>query len=796
MNPMPEPHYISYDFKSKGISLLSKEQENFYITNIKNHLNNSIKGYDSQKLYEQDIILFGFNEELFNNKESKENKNILVPTLQKLLETIEQNENYDFVKRQKIIIKDMATGVYNVSYKEICAVVNFIIAILKTTPKKKREKIYNKLYFEGEIPDTNLEIHGIKLQKVKINLESIKQMNICISEKNLNILEMKTRFEINIFVIKLFFLFFRVFFKNVLTLNIDLNIYEINNYFNKESNPYKIKEKRLLKLSKLYEKVVLCNLVIIKNLVKFKELSTIKFILYDSYQIELYNIIVKYFSKNSEIPNNDNNNNTEEVAIPAFTNKILFFDHLIQKQIKNYLEFNIDINALDPLLFLNVNLLLYQYKNIINTSINFFNFDKVNLRKTLLNSYYFFLYLKENEKEKEINMINPLPQKFYPDKINSIFESDYKIYYNYINNINDFKNKLLLRDEEIPNELFPYFNYNLNLLLFILIEKFKLDKNNQNSLSLNFQSINDSITNLHSYNNYNCAILSFIFNLFQELETNSNLENLCVLEIYLDDLSEKKEYIIKYMFNNFRNNIPFNFKKLNLTSMKLDIPNITLILPFENFPCNNLQQLILSNLSFNDLENFANTLINNKHNFKRLNIIDISIAFMLEDFRKPIKILLTETISPKLINFCLKIPCYIEYSDIVDIVSWIKKSRNKGVAYFLKLSNEELSINIGNKSFVSMVDIFIKKSKKQSLRKNLITKIKCENNKGINIEIKLLNKEKINYFLKFIFCFNKAYEKGNKKKLSNINKQKIFENIFYYMGNFGKNSKKINIEII
>ena len=96
-----------------------------------------------------------------------------------------------------------------------------------------------------------------------------------------------------------------------------------------------------------------------------------------------------------------------------------------------------EINALDPLLFLNINLLLYQYKSVINITINFFNLEKINLRKTLFNAYYFFLYLKKKEKEK----INPLPIKYFPNNVNSTFLNDYKIYYIYINNTNNKKKK-------------------------------------------------------------------------------------------------------------------------------------------------------------------------------------------------------------------------------------------------------------------------------------------------------------------------------------------------------------------
>ena len=679
----------------------------------------------------------------------------------------------------------------------MCAIVYFIIDILKTVPKRKREKIYQILFLENEI-DPDLEINGIKLEKIKSSMDSFKQINICISEKNYDILEMKQRNEINLYVIKLFFLSFRIFFRNILYLNIDLNIYEINNYFNKECNPYKIKENRVLKFSKVIENVFLSNMIIIKHLSIFKDVSNIKFILYDSYQVELNQLMNKYFTKNSETQNNININNTnntkeEEKIIPALKNKLFYFDHLIQKPIKNYLDFYIEINALDPLLFFKVNLLLNQYKSVVKTTITFFNFEKINLRKTLLNAYYF--YLNTDDKEKKI--INPLNLKIIPDRISYMCKDGYKIYYNCINNIKEYKNKLLVKDEEIPNELFPYFNYNLNLLFFILMEKFQSDKNQQNSLTFNFQSINDNIINLHSYNNYNCAIMTFIFNLFDQLETNPNLENICLLEIILDDLSEKKEYIIQYIFNKLRNNKPFNFHNINLTCLTLDIPNITLILPFEYFPFKNLKQLILKNLSINDLENISNTLIKNKSPFKKLSVLEISIGFMLEDFKKHVQILLTERICDKLEKFTLKIPCYVSHMDIVDMLTWIKKSRKKeDFLYHLKLANEDLSICLGGESFVSSVGIMGTKIKKALYKRNLITDIKCENDyKSMNIIIKMLNKEEINYFLNFIYCFNKMYEKRNNQTIKDEKRQKIFENIFYYMGKFGK-IKKIKIEII
>ena len=789
INSALELNYISYDIKSKCISKITRDQINFYNSSMPNQLIITIKDYSSKDLSEQDTFLFGFSEKSFSQDNTK---NTFISTIQNMIEKIEQSDNYDFCKKQRINLKDMKNGLFEITYKEICAVVNIIINLYKSIPKKKKEKLIFNLYSKHEFPEIKLDVQGIKLQKIKTNMDTVKQLNISISEKNNFVV--KKRNEINLYVVKLFLLFFRTFFNNVLTLSIDLNIYEINNYFNKESNPYKIKESKIIKICTNFENIFLANLIIVKNLSKFKEVSTIYFILYDSYQLEFYQIMSKYLNKNSETQNNNKENKeskeSKEEPFPEFRSKLLYFDHLIQIEIKPFLDFNFDINALDPVLFLKTNLLIYQYRSVINTTISFFNFKNINLRKILLNSYYFNQFLQEKETDK----INPLPFKFNPEKINEIYENDYKLYYNHIDIINNHNNKLLLKDEEIPNELFPYFNFNLNFLFFVLLKRFKSEKYQQNSLSFNFQTNNDGIPNLYSYNNYTCTILSFIFNLFITMEIIKKLENMFSLEIYLDDLSEK-EYLIKNIFEKCRENVPFDFKKNKLIIFKLDIPNITLFLPFENFPCENLDKLVIKNLTINDLENIANTVKEKKIIFKKLTTFDISVSFMLEDFKKYILILLEENIYEILINFYLTIPCYIEIDDILDFLVSIKKSKNKSTKYYLKITNEELNNNLGEKFLEKTLGTF-NKYKKEINKRNLNLNVTCNNNKEINIKINLLNKENINKYLAIIFCWQKTCEKKINNKFNlDKNKRKIFENIFYFMGNFEKKCKEVNIDV-
>ena len=309
---------------------------------------------------------------------------------------------------------------------------------------------------------------------------------------------------------------------------------------------------------------------------------------------------------------------------------------------------------------------------------------------------------------------------------------------------------------------------------------------------------------MHSYNNYNCAILSFIFNLFYIIENTKNLENLCLLDLSIDDLSEDKQYIIYNIFKDYRNNKVFDFKNLNLTCFRLDITNFSIFLPFENFPSNRLTELVLKNLTYKDLENISNTLINNKKIFPKLVVINLEICFMIEDFRKHIQILLINKYSENLINFGLTIPSYITYKDFVDIFDWIKKNKNKNTSYYLKLSNEDLCEHLEDIAFDRAVSKFKNIIKKDLIKRNIIANIKSFNYTEINVELKTLDYKEKDFFLKFIYCFNKTHEKNNKKIMNdNIkdkdgknNSQKIFENIFYYMGKIGKGIKNININII
>jgi len=793
---------ISYDLKTKNFALLNEKDKKEYIDNILAELQNSIINYVTQKLSEQEIYLFNFPESnaLLNNK------NLFYTTIKKLIEDIKNSENYSYVQYHIPKFKDKDKGELELGYEEICGIVNFIIFIFDNSKKDKKDVLYN-FSIDGILPHIQFEIKKIQFSKLIEDANFIKKINICLSNKNCkNVAEMKEKYVIDIKVIQLFCLFFKAFFHNILMLTIDLNIYEINRFFNIEINPYHINEEQIIKYGNIFANIFLGNFIIMKKLTKLETLSKVCFKIYDSYQIELHSLMTKYFSVNNDENNNKNNSrkktsssiniiNNDEINkfSDIYQNKLLYFQHILPKIGTEFYDVNIEFNSLDPLLFSYVNILLIRYACLANISIIFFDFNKVSYRKILINSYYYNFY-SDGKK-------NPFTPKYCPEKTNAKYDNDYKIFYNHINNINDNKNKelLLLRDEVILNELFPYFNYNLNALLIIIENKIKDESNPINSLSLNFCSSNIGYTNINIYDNYNTAIICFIYNFLNILETNKNICGLSSLDLWIDDFNGEKEFIIRKIkkknpFN--KESKVFNIKDIKqLSHLSFNISNISLFIPFENFPMKSLTELIIENITYTDLDNLINCLKKDKNIFNKLINLEIGLKLMAEDFRKNVEFLLKDCFLPGIRNFKLKISNNITYEDIANIIVWIKENKNNKAIYFLKISNNKLSPSIGTTYFQQMVKEFNNSSKKIFHNNNIITDIKTTENKNISLSIKLLDDKNINYYLKFIDFFNKVLYKNEIKAQNKDKNKKIFENIFYYMGIFRKSNKELKIEI-
>ena len=787
-------NYISYDYNPPYISLLNENEIKTKCNNVFEELQQNVVDYTTQKLSEQETILFNLPD--LKDKDKEKDKNGFLRAIEKFIDDIKKDSNYSYVKSKSINLKEIKNEEMNISYNEMCGLANVIIYIFENMERKKKADSFINFYCCAVMPTMKKNDPNIsQIMQIEKAFKSIKKLIVCLSNEK----RTKEKYTIDTKIILFFCLFCKVFYNNLLCLEVDLNIYEINDYFNLEINPYKINEEEVLRVGNAYKNIFLGNLIIMNNLTKIVTLNKVKFKMFDSYQIELHQILSKYL-------NSENNNNQSQITdsgiseknkySPIFQNKILYFDHILPNICREFYEITIDFNSLDPLLFNYVNVLLLRYSNIANISLKFFSFNKTSLRKTIINAYYYNSYSK--------NKKNPFPMKYYPEQSYTKWDNDHKIFYNYIDNINDNKNKnfLILKEEVLLNDIFPFFNYNINSLLVMIEKKLNDQKNSVNSLYLDFRNVNDGNININLYNNYNTSIVCFLFNLLNILESNKTITNLRSLDLFLDDLTNEKEYIIKNIFHKiplYKEGKVFNLKELKLTHLSLDFSNISLILPFSNFPMETLTELTLDNISYVDLDNLVKTLKNNNNKkvdeklFKKLIYLEIGLNYMIEDFRKNIEILLTECILNKLESFILKIPSYISFKDIVDLITWAKKCHNKKASILLKLSNNELSPNINGNELLKGIEKFKKDYNKELQKRNIISDLNCKEYNFIDVGYKTLDEKEMNYFLKFIYSFNKLLEKNGKKVENN---RKIFENIFYYMGKFKKDNKIIKIEII
>ena len=796
--------FITYSEQSHSITLLSKKDKKSLNNSILDDLQRSVIDYTTNKYENQNSYLFEFLLSL-NKKQFSEK-------IQKLVsDIIAQNKSSKLNSKGILLINN--ADEFNLTYSNLCAIVNFIIELSeyeKSNPLMS-DILYNFAY-EMKEPTIHVSIYNQTLSKILNDFISIKKINICLSKdfEDMEEEQQISKCQIDVNVVRLFSFFLKSFFPSVTNAIVDLNIYPINNIFNNNQNPYKIKENNILKLCNLFSGLLISNLIMMGNLTKLQLLINLNIKMLDSYQIETHYMLTNLLSKNNEnktdkniinkintldmndnediftnsgLFNNSSNNNLKFNRYSSkFNNNLLFFQHIISKSESDYREFKFEINSLDPLLFKYINILLVRYKCLRNVTLTFFPEKIANKRKTAINNYYYNLY---SNKKKEDNYC----------------DNDKKVYYRFLNNLIDNENEkdsdyLLVKNENILNDLFFSFNRNLNILSLILEEKLP----HLVTISLNFcVSYNDNL-NISNFDTYNSAIICFLINLFKSLEyaSKSKIKNMLnLIEIYCDEILDENIFLIESVKNKYiKGSGVFDLRGLKISNLKFSIPNITLLVSLDYFPFEKLQELILMNVSYNDLVNLSEKLSKNKKLFPRLVNFEISLNYMVEDYKPPLKLLLKDCIAnPNF--FTLTIPFNLSFEEMVEIFSWIKRNKNKKPLFHLKLSNSELSPCVGQSSFIHNVEYFYESVKPILIKNNIICQFKTVNYNKFNVYFKILDIKSINVYLAFIHCFNIKKNTINlDKKVEeewNKNCNEIFENTFYYKGKFKE--KMILVEI-
>ena len=799
--------FIIFTPNPPSISTLTSSGKQSQWKRIQDNLAKILKNYTKNEFFNQELELCDIIDKPFD----KMSHNHFLKVTKKLIEKIKDDIKEYNLKPESITFNSKDTGTFNLTYKKVFSLVNVIIYIIDNiTSKGKLADIVYDFAFKGIMPKfKDVAISKQQISKVLIELDSIKIIKINLYKENEDIysnsenkksssksLKNYMSFKMDSKIVLLFSLFYKAFFKSIIGAIMDLNIPPINNFYSNNINPYLINENHILNLGYYYKDIVICNLILIKSLPKFSFLSNLTLKMYDSYQIELHNILTNVldscsdeFSLNkdkrrsktlSQKQMKDLNSrfksefvdDKETLYSTKFNNNYLYIQHLLAASLDNIYDLYIDFNSLDPLLFSSVNYLLAKLNKLAKCNLTFFPHDKTNKRKIYLNNLFYNKYSNIDDEYSNLYSMD-----------------DKKIYYQYIDQIDNsnIDNNYILKDEKLLNELFYSFNINLRNLSIILEKQLT----ELLEIKIDFGTYNNKSISLFNYDNYNCSIICFIFDLFKAFQAQENKCKINSLEIFYEDFLDEKSFIvetIKRKIPSCRNG--FNLSGLNLNYINFNISNISLFLPFENFPSSNLTDLIINNLTYNDLSNLVSAFKKNKNLFPLLIKLDISLAIMVEDYTEPLSILLKECLSQELVYFILTFPFNISITQLIDILYWIKCSHNVDTNITLKIVNSQLSQSIHHHYFKNCVVDSFNNNKEYFKLRNLLCDFEIQEQHIIKFIINKYDIKDINYFYKFIYCFNK-YNNIYQNYLWN---QKIFKNIFNYRGRFKK--YEVDIEII
>ena len=789
--------FIIFTPNPPNISILTSSGKQFEWTKIKKYLEKILDEYKKNDYKNQEFELFDFIDKTFEEMSHNHFRGFV----KKLIEKIKDEMKENYLKPEAITFNSKDKSIIDLSFKNIFSLVNIIIYLIENNNSKGKSSdiIYN-FAFEKKIPSfKDVLIYQKRLSQLISTLDSIKTLRISLYKENEDIYSNNENkkyknstkntigFRMDSKIVFFFSLFYKSLFKSATSAIIDLNIPPIDNYFIKNSNPYLINEEKIINLSDYYKDIIVCNLILIKSLKKLDNIKNLRFEMHDSYQLELHNVLTILLDNPNKIIDTDSNKqksriNSQRIKStndikkniifysPKFNNNYLYIHHILTSPETSYFDFCFNFNSLDPLLFNSVNFLLTKFTYISNLQLILFPKKMINKRKIYINNCFFNKYANNND--GSLNLYS------YEDK---------KIYYQYLdkNDNNNNSNNFILKDEKLLNELFFSFNKNL-IALSIILEK-KL--NELLSLTIDFSTYNNESIALYNYDNYNCSIVCFIFNLFKAFQLQIDNCKINSLEIFYDDFLDEKSYVfetIKIKIPSCRNGFKLNNLKLN--HINFNISNISLILPFENFPSINLTQLIISNLSYNDLNNLVNAFRKNKNIFPVLIKLDMSLGIMVEDYTKPLEILLRECLPHELVYFNLNLPFNISMNQLIDILYWIKCNHNTDININLKIYHSQLSKRINKYYFKNCVIDLFNSSKDYFRKKNILPNYEIIDEHTIKFIINKYNNKNIDNYYDIIYSFNKNITLDIKASNKNI-----FENIFNYQGNFKK--YEINIEI-
>ena len=667
--------------------------------------------------------LFGDKEKSKNPKKMKSNEDAdLIKIIYNSLHKPEENQF-----KCNIIFNEEDPKSLRIDYYCLTSIGNIIMYILKYIIKENNfPQLLNEVFDNNFMMIMDIQFWGKSLIQFKNIFNEIENLNFCLSGPHDDDIDLKYTI--------LFSYFYKVLFPKVKNVTINLNQTRINNIYNVDKNPYKIKEADVIGFCKKFEKLFLSNLIITNLIANTENLRALRILMSESFINEINYIFDKEFEK------------SQFREMISKKTSLLYFRKLMM--IKSISRLSLTINSLDVFLFKDAINLIGLHQGAEKLELELFSDPKYfNLRKIYLN------YLNSQEfHEIDPNIVGKYQIIMYP----------------YIESLDDNIMCPLVEEEKIPDLLFPEFKKNLNKLKLILSEK---------EFVKNFKYFYLDITpyeELLKYDKYNIEILLFIFVILSALEQSTLMKTIqlkCVNINYTTVLQIRKN--INKLTNNKLINLR-NFKELEM--LNLNMPGISLFVDFNNLPVTNLKKLNIDISTLKDMESLNEGLKNQKNELVKLLEIKIILSFnndekIFEEFLK-----IYDYIPASIESFKLTIENTLGKNELLKIMKGIHKNINinsdKNKYFSLHCYSKELEAYLNDGKIKNLKEFF------KSNNAYFVNKCKFNPEQNRRLSFSLIKWPELDLMKSIMLSFNKKLEKSEEIK----NNKNIFSNIFNFIG--------------
>ena len=675
------------------------------------------------------------------NQNKKNTKGTEIAEIVKLVfyQLPKPNEN---IFKNNLTYSDDSKKSLKIDYLCLISICNIIWYILKDIVDQKNfPQLLNEILEQNNYSKImDVKIWDASLMKYKNDFNKVESISFNLSGSH--------DANIELYYSILFYYFYKVLFPNVHHIYINLNETKINNIYNADKNPYKIRENDVISFCDKFKYLFLSNFIITSLIGSNVNLQSLRIVMYESYIHEIIHVFSNEFEKSRF---------REKISIK---HSLIYFRKLML--ISQISRLSLTINCLDRILFKEIINLIALNRNTEILELQLFPDQKpYNLRKLYLN---YLRGLEFDEIDPEIN------------------EKYQIIMYPYVDSLDNISP--LIEEEKIPDLLFPIFKKNINNLRLALNDYIKAYK----SFYLDISPYEE----LCKYDNYNVEILLFIYIILSALETSSMINKLQIqcLNINYISVQQIKKTINKLKKEKLKEeNKNVELKDIDLSkcevleSIIFNMTGISFFVDFSKLPINSLKSLDIEISSLRDLKSINEGLKSQKDKFKKLTEIRLNICInIFEDiFDELLKIF--ENIPFSVKNIKITIENIIGKSELYRILKAYHRNirKEQKINCLLDCNSKELEgffdeskIKLLKDSYNAENGFFINKCELKTLKhKNQATIIKEITFSLVDWPEKIIMGSIINSFTKSVNEY-KDFQRYNKN---------IFSRIFSFIGN-------------